>query len=181
MSTPSGKRMILSVVLRFMLIVPFALVAWWAIMPVYALVLGHVAAAIIRLLGVPIEGVRVFGTGMFGGEAILNTGTSLAFKVGAREPSLLISGLVTNVAPYVALVLATPAMRWVRRIAILAAGFAILALTHLIFLVLAFKAGKSDLMLATAQFFMMLPFLLWIVLAYWDKLLGYFQDDSEQA
>jgi hypothetical protein len=180
MSTPSGKRMILSVVLRFVLIVPFVLVAWWAIMPAYVLVLGKVAAFILRtMLGVPIESVRVFGTGMMNPEAVLNTGTTLGFILGAKERALLVSALVTNVAPYIALVLATPAMKPVRRVVILLVGVAILALTHLAFLILAFKAGRSDLMMATAQFFMMLPFLLWIVLAYWDKLISYFQDSDE--
>lgn len=174
-------RELLFLVLRFVLIVPFCLYVFWQIMPYYAWALGWVAASFLHfILGVPIEGVQVESGGIF------NTETTLAFVMGGKASPSSIGRLVDNIAPYIALVLATGGITWKRRGVILAIGLGVLCACHFAFLVLAFYFRKeiyqvSEVANALGEVFITLPFLLWIVLAYWDKLLSLLGSSSKRA
>jgi len=115
----------------------------------------------------------------------LNTETALAYSLAnGREPTMHdIGQLVTNVAPFVALVLATSGLGVWRRLRIVALGFAIIFVFHGLTIVLRFQTVGSKLALPNTVGFITitLPFLLWIVLAYWDKLVMYFGDQDEDS
>jgi hypothetical protein len=152
-----------------LLAIPLCLALWWLALPAYAWVIGHIAAVFLRFPGgFVIDGVTVETAG------ILNTGTMLGFKLGERNPSLPIAQLVSNIATYAALALASSGITWKRRAAIAAIGFAILAAGHVAYLVLAFTfssimAQNPVVPTAIAQAFITLPFVLWIALAYWAQ------------
>jgi len=160
--------------LRFIVLAPICLVLWLLVMPAYAWVLGQVTMLILKyIFQYPIEDVTVAKAGL------LNTGTSLAYVMGGLTRTMSDVGhLVANVAPYVALVLATPKLRWLRRLRILGIGFAIIFAFHVATILLRFLAGRTPLPTAIGFIAITLPFLLWIVLAYWDKLLAYLGNDE---
>ncbi len=154
---------------KVLLAIPVCLALWWWMLPVYAWFIGEIAAVFLRFpCGYAIDGVTVAPSG------ILNTGTMLGFKLGDHNPSLPIAQLVSNIATYAALVIATSGITLKRRAAIGAIGFAILAAGHVTYLVLAFAfsnamAQNPVLPTAIAQAFITLPFVLWIALAYWAQ------------
>ena len=148
---------------------PFCLAAWWLVLPYYARCIGAVAAIVLRFgFGFPIEGVTVEPSG------ILNTGTTLGFSLRGQNPALPIAQLVSNIATYAALVIATSALTWKRLAAIGGIGAGVLVAGHIVYLVLAFAfsgamAENPVLPTAMAQAFITLPFVLWIALAYWGQ------------
>lgn len=152
--------------LRLACIAPIALALWWLCMPAYAWLVGNAAALPLTIAGYPIRHVVVTAGGF------LNTETTLGFDLGDRVSEAPVSWVVTNVAVYVALVLATRRLDWRKRLRALAIGAAVLAVTHVTHLVVFFSFAKTiarypQLPTALAQIFVTLPFLLWIVLAYW--------------
>ncbi|HDP35853.1 MAG TPA: hypothetical protein ENN29_12185 [Candidatus Hydrogenedentes bacterium] len=89
--------------------------------------------------------------------------------------------LVTNLPPYVALVLATAGLAWKKRARILVYGCAILIFFHVLFIILALRFQDamlqvSEIPTAVTQFFLTLPFMLWIVFAYWERIISMGQD-----
>jgi hypothetical protein len=162
-------RRLLWFALRVLLAIPVCLALWWLFLPAYAWVIGQIAALFLRFpAGYAIDGVTVVPDG------ILNTNTMLGFKLGNRNPSLPIAQLVSNIATYAALVIATSGITLKRRAAIAAIGFAILAAGHVAYLVLTFAfsnamAQNPVVPTAIAQAFITLPFVLWIALAYWAQ------------
>ncbi len=157
---------------KFIVFVPALTALWWLLLPWYGQVLLQVTGGVLKFaMGVPIEAGRIVA------KDVLNTGTDLAFRVGDRERSLHIALLVTNVPPYAALVLATAGLAFWKRLRILLYGCGILCLGHAAFIVIVFRYQEafmkaSEIPTAVVQFFLTLPFLLWIVFAYWDKLTG---------
>ncbi len=147
---------------------------WWTVMPAYVWLLGHVSAFALRLAaGVAIDSIAVKP------EGILNTGITLAYVVEGRYRILDVARLVTNVAPFVALVLATPRIAWLKRLRILGIGMAILSAGHAAYLILACAFYQTIIqnpafaqsVIAIGEYTVMtLPFLLWAALAYWDRL-----------
>jgi hypothetical protein len=92
--------------------------------------------------------------------------------------------LVTNLPPYVALIFATAGITMKRRLLILFYGCAILCFFHIAFIVLAMRLASimtagSEIPTAVVQFFLTLPFMLWIVFAYWNKLAEFFTDSEK--
>ncbi|HNT89346.1 MAG TPA: hypothetical protein PKL84_15900, partial [Candidatus Hydrogenedentes bacterium] len=142
-------------------------VAWWWLLPYYGYAIAQLSAGVLlNGLDVPIEAARIDPNG------ILNTESALVFVLDGHELRLAVALLITNMAPYLALVLATPGLRVVRRLVILVAGAAVLFGGHVAFIVLALYfreaiAAAPHIPHAIAQFYLTLPFLLWIVLAYW--------------
>lgn len=158
--------------LKFLFIVPVCLVAWWLVLPWYAWCLGHVAKALLSALSsIPVQNVTVVPGG------ILNTGTSLTFVLDHARPSIQVAGVVSNLAPYVALVLATRSLPLRRRLAALAIGAGILWLGHQAYVTLALVFSSQiqahpAVPRALGELFITLPFPLWIVLASWHHHLG---------
>ncbi len=180
MSTPEGKRNLLFFCAKFVVFAAPLGAAWWYVLPQYAWVLMELSGGILRtLFSVPIESGSIEANGL------LNTDTKLVFLIGGHALSTPVALLATNMAPYFALVLATGGIGWLRRIWILLLGAAILFAGHLLFLVLAvrfngFVAEHPQLPTAILQFYLTLPFLLWLVLAYWDKLAAYMPDEADE-
>ncbi len=174
-SKANGIRIssILFLMLRFAVIVPFCLYIWWTVMPYYAEVMGPLSATAFRwVLRMPVEGYSVDTGGL------MNTRTVLSFRLeDGSNPGIQMGHLFSNIAPYVALVLATTGITLKRRLFILAIGPAILFIGHLLFLIAAFALmerieGATQIPTALGQLLITMPFLLWVVLAYWEKLLG---------
>jgi hypothetical protein len=165
-------REILFILLKFLIIAPICMVLWWwALLTVYSRLLGQVTGMILLyVVRIPVEAVKLVS-----GEGILNTNMLLQFTVGGR-PVLIETGLLTtNIVPFCALVLATPRLGWKRRLSVLLLGTAILVAGHVLYLVLALIFSKEisehpQIPKALGQLFLTLPFLLWIVLAYWQQL-----------
>ena len=155
--------------------------AWFSLLPYYAEALMQVSGGIlVSVFGFPIDSGHIIAKGL------LNTESQLVFISQGRETKQSIGVLVTNVAPYLALVLATGGLSWLRRIWVLLLGSAILISGHILFLVLAlrfgrFAAANPEIPTAVAQFYLTLPFLLWIVLAYWNKIAGYMGEAKQEA
>ncbi len=164
--------------LRFLVLAAILTPLWWLLIPAYGYALVQVGGILLRtFFGVAIEAGRLDAHG------VLNTDSLLVFVVAGREKLLPIALLVTNMAPYLALVMATPSLSLARRLRILAIGASILAAGHLLFIVLVFRfqevlQAASEAPTAIIQFYLTLPFLLWIVLAYWDRIGAYLNEDE---
>ncbi len=161
--------------LKFLMLAPVLLVAWLELLPFYARVLGNTCALVMKhLMDKDIQGVAVNAAGF------LNTRTALVFTYMGRDLAMQdLGNLTTNVAPFIALVLATSGLRLWRRLGILAVGTAILFVFHGATIVLRFvSGGRAPFATALGFLAITLPFLLWIVLAYWDKLSAYLSEDG---
>lgn len=165
---PLPLRSVLFLVLGFAVLAPVCLYIWMNLLiPYYAGFVGHVSAGILRVLGVAVDSVRVESGGVW------NSHTKLYLS----ENDFAFALLTLNIAPYVALILASPGLGLARRAIVLAIGVLILSVCHVAFVVLAFYYRDSlreanQVPVAIGQLFITLPFLLWLVLAYWDKLLA---------
>lgn len=173
------KRSILLFALKFLVCVGLLVVLWWLFLPYYGFFLAQSTGATLRWgFQIPIEYARIELGGLLNTESHLVFGLSGAEAGHPRQMSIAL--LVTNVPPYWALVLATAGLAWRRRLRVLLVGTAILVAGHYAFIVVAFRFGAilqaSELLTAVAQFYLTLPFLLWIVLAYRDRLAAYFGD-----
>lgn len=169
--------------LKFALIAPICMALWWwKLLPPYTWVLGQLSGGIINLFAEqPIEGMSVVPNP----EGVLSSDTSLVYMVGGLERGLEVSDLVNSAVPFVILVLATGGLGVWRRIRILALGSIILFCGQAIFIVFFFLFAKQisesqEIGTALGQFFLTLPFAMWIVMAYWDRLVSYFGDDSSE-
>lgn len=200
-------RNIVAFCLRFILCAPLCLVLWLVVMPLYTWLLGHVTGLVLTyILRAPIQdtvvafalsgdelAVNVAEGGVFGlshyyqlvfNIIVLATRVQLTYVVDGHWLTMSAIGhLVANLAPFTALVLATPALPARRRLKIIAIGAAIIFVSHGATIVFRFSAGKTALPTAIGFLSITLPFLLWIVLAYWKKLRTYFiesmpRDDS---
>jgi len=174
---PSLGRATLLLCLKFAVLAPICLVVWLWLLPAYTWLLGQATGLVLRVvLRVPIETVVVTRDGF------LNTGTALAYALtNGHQPTMHDVGkLVTNVAPFIALVLSTSGLGLWRRVKVAVLGFVIIFLFHGLTIVLRFVSTGSKLALPNTIGFIAvtLPFLLWIVLAYWDKLVVYFNDQG---
>ncbi|MBX7255277.1 MAG: hypothetical protein K1Y02_02855 [Candidatus Hydrogenedentes bacterium] len=155
---------------KLFVLAPVCLCLWWQIMPAYALGLGHVTAFILRaIFGYPIQGVVVHAQG------VMNVDTVMGYVVMGQPNTLPIAQLVSNIGTFCALMLATGRLGF-RRLALgTAAGIAILAFTHAAYLVTFYSLAKTiardqTYFVAFAQVLLTLPFILWIVLAFWDQM-----------
>lgn len=169
MDRPLPGRMLLSFGAKFCLALMVLAPLWWLCLPAYGWLLLQGCGGVLKgLAGMPILAGRVEVQG------ILNTESLLAFYVGDRERVMKFALLVTNLPPFIALVIATPALAWPRRLRIALCGTAILVAGHALYIVVALRFGalladNGELSTALSQFFLTLPFVLWIALAYWRR------------
>ena len=173
-SAPKPERNILRLCLQFIVLAPVCLVLWLLALPAYTWLVGQAAFPILKhLFHYPLLGVSVTKAGF------LNIETSLSYAMGEVVRTMPDMGhLLTNIAPYIALILATPRIRPLKRLGILLAGTGIMFVFHVATIVLRFTAGRTSLPTAIGFIAITLPFLLWIVLAYWDKLIAYLAADD---
>lgn len=187
-ATAHFGRGVLFLCLKFAVLAPACLALWLAILPGYVWLVGQFTAFFLKTLaGTPIEALTVGQgaqeTAVAPSSAILKvlyfliikTGTTLSFYVDGRTMTMNdIGHLTCNIAPFVALVLSTGGLRLLRRLRVLGIGFAILFCSHVLTIFLRYnspeRAGLSN---AVGFISITLPFLLWLVLAYWDKLMAF--------
>jgi len=169
MNHPVPWRMLTAFGAKFCLALLVLAPLWWLCLPGYGWLLVQGCGSALKWgLGMPILAGHVDVRG------ILNTKSLLTFYVGDREQHMKFALLVTNLPPFLALVIATPALKWKRRITIAATGAAILVAGHALYVVVALRFGgvlaaNSEVATAISQFFLTLPFGLWITMAYWRR------------
>lgn len=175
------KRSAVLLVARFLLLAPLCLVLWLLILPYYVEILANVTALLLSWTG--------YGTVEAGVKAagFLNTETSLSFTFPNRSLTMPgVGHLLANMAPFLALVLATPRMKATRRMLVIGAGTIAIFLSHLATLIMRlpgpgdFQTGRTPFTTAVGFFSITLPFLLWIVMAYWGQLKAFLGEDRTQ-
>jgi len=156
----------------FLVFVSVLVMLWWCFaLPAYGRLLGQATGLILKYaVGVPVDAVRVVPDP----KAVFNTETNVDFFVGGHWRSIDIGKLATNLPTYWALVLATAGLAFWKRLRILFYGTFILCAVHAAFIVIIMRFQEqikgSEIPVAVVQFFLTLPFLLWIAFAYWDKI-----------
>lgn len=175
-------RKVLFFCAKFLVLITILGVIWWKLLPVYGYVLVQISGGLLKfVLAVPIESGHIDAAG------VLNTESKLVLLQASGPPrSMDLALLITNIPPYIALVLATAGLGLWRRLRILAYGCGILMFGHIVFIVVIFRfqealKGASEVPTATIQFFLTLPFLLWIVFAYWDRIAAYLSAEEKAA
>lgn len=143
---------------------------WWLCLPFYGWLLIQTCGSVLR---------GIFGLGIVAGyvqvQGILNTESLLVFHVGERALTMKFALLVTNLPPFLALIVATPCLDWRQRLRVFLEGSAILVAVHFAYVVIALRfadvlANHDAVATAMSQFLLTLPFLLWTTLAYWKKI-----------
>lgn len=169
MNHPIPWRMLLAFGAKFCLALLVLAPLWWLCLPGYGWLLVQGCGSALKWgLGMPILAGHVEVRG------ILNTESLLTFYVGDHEQQMKFALLVTNLPPFLALVIATPALKWKRRITIAATGAPLLVAGHGLYVVVALRFGgvlaaNSEVATAISQLFLTLPFGLWIAMAYWHR------------
>ncbi|MDZ4860825.1 MAG: hypothetical protein SGI88_17755 [Candidatus Hydrogenedentes bacterium] len=158
-------RRVILFALRLAIIAPAVLVIWGLCLPAYAWFIGQCASMVLNIFGHGIERVVVDA------EGLLNSKTKMGFVLGERMPTTPIALVVSNIATFVALVLATRRLGWRDRGWAVALGVAVLAASHVTHVVVFFAFAKGiqqhpQVPTAIAQIFISLPFLLWIALVF---------------
>ena len=154
---------------------------WWKVQPQYVGLIGRIAGWILyNIANVPIEAMKV----EIDPAGVLSTKTALVFIAEGQRYPIDVAYLVANIPPYFALVLATPGLAFRRVLKVLLIGLAILATGHILFLVLVFVFSgqvqeSPEIPTAIGLFLMTLPFMLWIALAYWDKVVLLFEETTD--
>lgn len=169
-------------VVRFAVIAAICLPTWWYfLLPVYAGAVGQVCARTLMMLGEPIEAVSV----SVDETSVLREKTSIILhKAENRETRLPIASLVNSLPPFIILVLTTAGLGLRRRLKIMAIGTAIFFAGHVSWIVIGHqmfqKSGAStEILTAYGQFWLTVPLILWIALAYRDKVAALFDDTAE--
>jgi exosortase/archaeosortase family protein len=179
---PVPLRTPLMLLMKFCVFLPLIAIPWWYIMPTYLLAIGKVSAFVLgSVFGYPFAGAEMVSAAGAVGETSLLSLPELRFLKSSGGTTTVggVWSLAITLAAYVALTLATPNIGFRRLIRILAAGIGILAVCHILFIVL-LKVFEStirtspELPTTIAEVFLTLPFLLWIVLAYWGQIRNLF-------
>ena len=186
MSSFYERHSIMMFMLRFILVAPIVLSVWWYFSPKYAWLLGQMTGTCITHLGgMTIEAMRITTNEA----SVLNTDTTMVLGYEGKEYPIHISRLMNNISPFIALVLASPGVKFLKRLKVLGIGTALLIAGHVVFLVSAFVFARKiqaapEIPTAFGLFLMTLPFMLWIVMVYWERLGEYIADafpDEEET
>ncbi len=173
--------------LKFVLFLCLSFALWWVLIPFYGHTLGYTSLYLLNtFFGFDLSGYGIQKDGW------LNTNTLLYFEYKLTlyydYRYLPLSTLTKNLPTYIALILATGGLGMWRKSRVLLYGTLILWCGHLAFILLNYNfAGKiqesPEIPTALAEFFMILPFLLWVWFAYWDKIMAYVSetDTSQQT
>jgi hypothetical protein len=158
--------------LRLAVLLPVMVAAGWLATPYYVWIIGNLTAATFNFLVLnPIQGVRI----EVAPEAVLRSSVHLVYVTKEGAYPMNAGALTGNLAPYLAMVLATPGItgRW--RWRALWRGTLALVVTHmaLIFGLFAIRdrvAETIEIASGVSVFLLTLPFVLWIALASWEVL-----------
>jgi hypothetical protein len=178
--------LLLFMVRFFLLVVPLV-VGWWALVPYYGMLLAQLAGGLAHyVLGMTLLGVGV----RLEPETVLNTGTNILFQVPATDKpfhqfEMPVALLVTNLAPYLALVLATWGIPLWQRLKVLLIGSSIIIAGHVLFVTILLRFQDalkqySEIATSTIQLFLVMPVLLWVWLVYSEKISAYLEEAEEQ-
>ncbi len=152
--------------LRFLALALLFVPVWWLMAPYYGWLLVQSCGLLLRdVWSMPLTAGHIEPQG------ILHTESVLVFYLGEQATRMQFVKLITNLPPFVALMLATPGLGARHRLIATLLGAALLCVGHVLFIVLALAFAPTlqrhtEIPTALAQFFLTLPFLLWIVLAY---------------
>lgn len=175
---PSPARGILFFFLRCGIIAPVGLYLWWAyLLPPYAWLIGQGSGAIVNLLrGGPILAMKIETDESF----VLHAKSFITFTEAYRVRQFDVMYLVDSFPAYIILVLATSGLGLVRRLRVVFIGSAIILAGNISYVSIMYfqhlPPGAST--YALGQFWLTLPFVLWIVFAYWDRLAQFFGDEE---
>ena len=176
-----GSRLtgILLFAIKFAVAATLCTTLWWLVTPSYLHVMGRIVALCLRVTGVDVQGVSVQVAG------ILNTDSLLIFSIrtelGIKPAEIPAVSLAMNIPTYVSLVLATAGLALKQRANKLFLGLAILVASHIFYVLLVFWMGShAPAARSIPAMIVMLPFLLWIVLVYWQQIAGLLLEDDEE-
>jgi hypothetical protein len=171
-------RSILFFALRFLALMALGLFIWWQVMDSYVLGAGWAAQWPLRALGVQIEKVELLGKAhpMNQGERDPTIGIMYIMKNGMAQAIGDLQRFYMNLPTFIALVLATWPMTWRRRLFALLVGSVVLVFVHIAYLVVMFFwhdaiiANMEDAVRIQMAVMTTVPFLLWALLAYGDRI-----------
>ncbi|MCA1901210.1 MAG: hypothetical protein LDL53_03155 [Candidatus Hydrogenedens sp.] len=159
--------------LKFILVVVPLVCIWWAMIPIYGWLLVQISGAILKfVMGVPIVagGIRPSG--------FLNTASLIYFVIQGYEfeKSSPIALLITNLPPFISLILITR-VGWVSRLKKALLGSIIIIMGHILFIVIVLRYQEvlkaySELPMAVIQFYLTMPFMLWIAMVFKERFLN---------
>ncbi|MEK7794402.1 MAG: hypothetical protein AAB353_07725 [Candidatus Hydrogenedentota bacterium] len=178
---PSPARGILFFFLRFALIAPVGLYIWWAyLLPPYAWLVGQGSGVLVNLLrGGPVLAMKIETDENF----VLHAKSFITFTEAYRIRQFDVAYLVDSFPAYIILVLATSGLGLWRRLRVLFIGSTIILAGNVTYVSIMYfqhhPPGANT--YALGQFWLTLPFILWIVLAYWDRLGQFFGDEEPVA
>ncbi len=166
---------------KFLLFASVCLPLWWGpLIRGYVWGLGQICGGLLRaIFGLPIEYMRV----VTDADGILNSKTVLAFGENSAEHIIQIAFMVDSLPPFVILTLATAGLGMWRRLRVILVGVGIMFAGHVAFVTLVYRfraaiAESPEIPSALGEFWLTVPFVLWIVLAYWEKVSGLFSTDA---
>ncbi len=159
--------------MKFLLVVIPLVCIWWSLIPIYGWMLVQISGVILKyVMGVPIVAGGIHSLGF------LNTSSTIYFVIQGQEfeKASPIALLVTNLPPFVSLMIITK-MGWRSKLWKSLLGAGIIALGHVLFIVIALKYQEvlkeySELPTAVIQFYLTMPFMLWIAMVFREVFLG---------
>ena len=163
--------------MKFVLFLCLSFALWWILIPYYGHTLGFASLHLLNtLFGSNLSGYGIQQDGWLNTDTILYFEYKLTLYYDYRFMPL--SSLTKNFPTYIALILATGGLGVWRKSRVLLYGILILWCGHLAYIVLNYNfAGKiqesPEIPTALAEFFMIIPFLLWVWFAYWEKIMTY--------
>jgi len=172
---PGLGRNLFWLCVKFAILAPLCLVLWLMVLPYYSSALGEVSLLPLRTcFGYDISDVQTTVD-----PGVLNTGTRMVFTISGRYRMMPDVGhLTANIAPFIALILATTGITLRRRFTALGIGVGIIFVSHVLTILLRFTAGRTPFPTAIGFISITLPFLLWIVLAYREKVMEFLLEQS---
>lgn len=174
-------------VVRFLVLAVVLVVCWWAMVPYYGWLIAQISGSIAHY----VLGMKIFAVGyILEPETVLNTGTRIFFQVPAPDKpyaqlEMPVALLVTNLAPYVALVLASAGLALRRRLLVLLYGCSIIIGGHILFITILLRfqdalKQHSEIATSTIQLFLVMPVILWVWFVYSEQI-GAYLEEAEQA
>ena len=182
MNKPRRVRGVLLFCVKFAILAPAVLWVWWAwLLPPYTWAVGQVSGSIINIVSESAVQAMRLETNEAG---VLNSDTYLVFHVEGRDRIFHVADLVNSAVPFVILVLATGGLGLLRRVFVLVLGSGIFFVGQVAYIVCFFVfaeqlAESQEIGVALGQFWLTLPFVMWIVLAYWDRVMGFFDEGAD--
>lgn len=174
-------------VVRFLVLAVVLVIGWWAVVPYYGWVIAQISGSIAHFA----LGMKIFAVGyILEPDTVLNTGTRIFFQVPAPDKpyaqlEMPVALLVTNLAPYVALVLASAGITLRRRVIVLLYGGAIIVSGHILFITILLRfqdalKQHSEIATSTIQLFLVMPVILWVWFVYSEKI-GAYLEEADQS